>query len=332
MDIKPTKKNRWPKVVGSAVAAIVLVVVCIVLYIVWFLPNIPVRDIRVESSPERIERGKYLANHVMLCMDCHSTRDWSKFSGPMVAGTEGRGGEVFDEKMGFPGHFMSPNITPFNLKDWTDAEIYRTITSGVSKDGHPLFSIMPYPAYGTLDTEDIFCVIAYIRSLPTIDYVAVRSNPTFPMNVILHLIPGKAVPQPRPPSSDTLAYGEYMVRASGCIECHTPAEHGQIVKKLAFSGGREFQMPDGSLLVSSNITPDQETGIGKWTKEAFIFRFRTYDLSTFNPPVIHQGEMQSIMPWTMYAGMDTTDLTAIYRYLHNLKPVNNKVAKTKPAI
>ena len=319
-------------ILGSVVAALVLIVICIVMYIVWFLPNIPVRDLKVESTPARIERGKYLANHVMVCMDCHSTRDWSTFSGPMITGTEGKGGEIFDEKLGFPGHFMSPNITPFHLKDWTDAEIYRAITSGVSKDGHPLFPIMPYPAYGTLDTEDIYSVIAYIRSIPSIDYTPTRSVPTFPMNVILHLMPAKANLQDRPQATDTVKYGEYLVRASGCIECHTPAEHGQIVKALAFTGGREFQMPDGSLLESSNITPDEETGIGKWTKEAFIFRFKTYDLSTFKPPLLQKGEMQSIMPWTMYAGMDSTDLTAIYRYLHSLKPVKNKVAKTKPAV
>jgi hypothetical protein len=324
------KKKKWPMILGGVVAALVLIVFGIVMYIVWFLPNIPLKEINVESTPVRIERGKYLASHVMVCMDCHSTRDWSKFSGPMVPGTEGKGGEVFDEKLGFPGHFRSPNITPFHLLDWTDADIYRAITSGVSKDGHPLFPIMPYPAYGTLDTEDIYSVIAYLRSLPAIENTPARSNPTFPMNVILHLIPGKAVPQARPPASDTLNYGEYLVRASGCIECHTPAEHGQIVKSLSFTGGREFQMPDGSLLVSPNITPDVETGIGKWSKEAFIFRFKTYDLATFKPPVLHQGEMQSIMPWTMYAGMDTTDLTAIYKYLHSLKPVSNKIARTKP--
>lgn len=326
------KQKKWPKILGGAVVALVLILVCIVLYIVWFLPSIPVRDIKVESTQSRVERGKYLANHVMVCMDCHSTRDWSKFSGPMVPGTEGKGGEIFDQKMGFPGHFMSPNITPFNLKEWTDAEIYRAITSGVSKDGRPLFPIMPYPAYGKLDTEDIFSVIAYIRSLAPIEYSATRSNPTFPMNVILHLIPEKADPQPKPPVSDTLKYGEYLVQASGCIECHTPAEHGQIVPALAFTGGREFQMPDGNLLVSSNITPDVETGIGKWTREAFIFRFKTYDLSAYNPPVVHQGELQSIMPWTMYAGMDSTDLTAIYVYLRSLKPVKNHVGKIMPSL
>jgi mono/diheme cytochrome c family protein len=319
-------------ILGGIVAAIVLIFAGAILYVVWFLPNIPLKEVRVESTPAKIERGKYLANHVMVCMDCHSTRDWTKFSGPMVAGTEGKGGEVFDQKMGFPGHFQSPNITPFNLKDWTDAEIYRAITSGVSRDGHPLFPIMPYPLYSTLDDEDIYSVIAYIRSIPSIDYTPDRSTPTFPMSVILHMIPDVAKPQPRPPVSDTVRYGEYLVRASGCIECHTPAEHGQIVKELAFTGGREFQMPDGSLLTSSNITPDPETGLGKWTREAFIFRFKAYDLATFTPPLINKGEMQSIMPWTMYAGMDTTDLVAIYRYLHSLKPAKNNIIKKKAGI
>ncbi|MDP1621255.1 MAG: hypothetical protein Q8M08_02845 [Bacteroidales bacterium] len=324
------KKRKWPMILGGVGVALAVIILGIILYLVWFLPNVPLKELSVESTPARIERGKYLANHVMVCMDCHSTRDWSKFSGPMVAGTEGKGGEIFDQKMGFPGHFESPNITPFNLKDWTDAEIYRAITSGVSKDGHPLFPIMPYMAYGTLETEDIYSVIAYIRNIPSLENTVPRSNPTFPMNIILHLMPAKDNPQVSPPVTDSLAYGEYLARAAGCIECHTPAEHGQIIKSLAYTGGREFQMPDGSLLVSSNITPDEETGIGRWTEETFIFRFKTYDLATFEPQALHKGQVQSIMPWTMYAGMDTTDLTAIYKYLHSLKPVNNKVMKSKP--
>jgi hypothetical protein len=326
------KKKKWPLILGGIAAALVLIVVGVVMYIVWFLPKIPLKDIRVELTPARIERGRYLANHVAVCMDCHSTRDWTRFSGPMVPGTEGSGGEIFDQKLGFPGSFHSTNITPFHLKDWTDAEIYRAVTSGVSKDGHPLFPIMPYPAFGTLDTEDIFSMIAYIRSLQPVENAPQRSEPTFPMNIILHIIPKKAQPGTRPPASDTVAYGEYLARAASCVECHTPAEHGQIVQSMAYTGGREFQMPDGSLLLSANITPDPETGIGKWTKEAFIFRFKTYDLATYNPPVLQQGEMQTIMPWTMYAGMDTTDLVAIYKYLHSLKPVRNKIVKTKPGI
>jgi len=326
------KKKRWARIIPGIIIAVAVIIACVIFYIVLFLPDIPVREIRVASTPERVERGRYLANHVMVCIDCHSTRDWTKFSGPVIPGSEGKGGEIFNEKEGFPGQYLSQNITPFMLKDWTDGEIYRAITSGISRDGHPMFPIMPYPAYGTLDTEDIYSVIAYIRGLPSIEYKPSRSSPSFPMNVILHLIPSKAKPQAKPPLSDTIRYGEYMVRSSGCIECHTPAEHGQIVKSQAFSGGREFRMADGSLLVSANITPDTGTGIGKWTKEAFIFRFKSYSPGTFSPPVLQTGEMQTIMPWTMYAGMDTTDLTAIYRYLHSLAPAVKKVVKTRPAM
>lgn len=319
------KKRNWAKITGIILGSFVVIAASIIFYIVWFMPDIPAPVIQAGSSPERIARGKYLANHVTVCMDCHSTRDWSRFSGPLVPGTEGKGGEIFDEKMGFPGHFRSPNITPFNLGNWSDGEIYRAITSGVNKDGIPLFPIMPYHAYGTLDTEDILSIIAYIRSIPPINNTPPRSTPTFPMNIILHLMPAMPSPGQRPAPGDTVSTGEYLVRASGCIECHTPAEHGQIVKSKAFTGGREFQMPDGSLLMSANITPDPETGIGKMNRDAFLFRFKSYDPATYNAPVLKPGERQSIMPWTMYAGMDSTDLKAIYAYLFSLKPVNHKV-------
>lgn len=322
------KRNRWPRILGGAIVLVLVVALATVFYIVWFLPDIGLKEISADPTPERLARGKYLAEHVTVCVDCHSTRDWSRFSGPMVPGTEGKGGEIFDEKMGFPGKYRSPNITPFALKDWTDAEIYRAITSGVSRDGHPLFPIMPYPAYGKLDTEDILSIIAYVRSLPPLDNIVERSEPTFPMNVVLHLMPSEAIPQPVPPRSDSVAYGGYVALAAGCVECHTPAEHGQIVKELAYSGGREFQMPDGRGLVSSNLTPDPETGLGKWSREAFLFRFKNYDSTRYSAPVLKPGELQSIMPWTMYAGMDSTDLSALYAYLHSLPPVVNKLAKT----
>jgi hypothetical protein len=332
METTKKKKKIWPKILGGFVALLVLFVVGVILYLRYALPAIPLQEVTVQSTPERIARGAYLANHVMVCMDCHSTRAWDKFSGPLVAGTNGKGGEVFDQKMGFPGSFSSPNITPFNLKGWTDAEIYRAITSGVNKAGKALFPIMPYPYYGTLDTEDTYSVIAYIRSISPIESNPPASNPAFPMNLIVNTIPKPAAPITRPEISDTLNYGKYLVKASGCVECHTPAEHGQIVKNLSFSGGRDFQMPDGTILDSPNITPDAETGIGKWSAAAFIARFKAYDPSTYNPPVLQKGEMQSIMPWTMYAGMDTTDLRAVYKYLHSLPPVVNKVNKTKPLL
>lgn len=325
-------KKVWFKILTGAFIFLVIAIIAVVLYLKYALPSIPLEEVKVQSTPEMVARGEYLANHVTVCIDCHSTRDWSRFSGPITPGTLGKGGEIFDQKLGFPGSFASPNITPFHLNTWSDAEIFRAITTGVSKDGRALFPIMPYDYYGKLDKSDILAIIAYIRTLQPVESNPPASNPAFPMSLILNTLPQKANFSAMPTRTDTIAYGDYLIRAAGCVVCHTPAEHGQIVEKLSFSGGREFQMPDGTELVSPNITPDMETGIGKWSREAFIFRFKSFDLSHYTPPVLSKGEMQSIMPWTMYAGMDTTDLTAIYRYLHNLKPISNPIAKTRPVL
>ena len=72
----------------------------------------PAPDIQVAGTPEQFARGRYLANHVTVCIDCHSTRDWEHFAAPPVPGTEGKGGEVFREEVGFPGTLVAPNITP----------------------------------------------------------------------------------------------------------------------------------------------------------------------------------------------------------------------------
>lgn len=57
----------------------------------------PAKDIHIEATPERLERGKYLATVAANCIDCHSKRDVSKYSMPVIAGTEGMGGEMFDK-------------------------------------------------------------------------------------------------------------------------------------------------------------------------------------------------------------------------------------------
>ena len=138
------KKHLFLKILAGIVILIVVVVFAVIMYIMNFLPNIKVPDIKVEITKERIEHGKYLAFHVTACMDCHSTRDWTKFTGPMIPGTEGKGGEKFDKTMGFPGIFYSSNLTPYNLSKWSDGEIFRAITCGVGKGDRPLFPVMPY--------------------------------------------------------------------------------------------------------------------------------------------------------------------------------------------
>lgn len=312
------------KVLLTILIVVIVVVAAVASYVKFALPDVgPAPDLHIAITPERVQHGEYLANHVTLCMDCHSTRDWKKFSGPMIPGTNGKGGELFDEKVGFPGTFYSKNITPANLKDWTDGEIFRTITTGVDKFGNALFPVMPYHYYGRMDKEDIYDIIAYIRSLPPLQNQTPEHTLDFPMNFILNTIPEKASLTDKPSKSDTIQYGAYLVNAAACMECHTQVKKGQVIPELAFSGGRMFEMPNGKAY-SANITSDKATGIGGWTAEQFVQRFKAY-ADPANEPEIDAKEVNTIMPWTMFAGMDTSDLRSIYSYLQTTKPINHKV-------
>lgn len=320
------------KVVGVLLAVLVLVAIGGMVYITKALPNIAApADMKVEMTPQQIERGAYLANHVSVCMDCHSTRDWSKVSGPLVPGTLGKGGEHFGPEMGFPGDFYARNLTPFHLKDWTDGEIYRAITSGVSKDGHPFFPVMPYGHYGKMATEDVKAIIAYLRTLPPVESQQPASEAEFPMSIILHTIPTGAKPMPLPDANDP-RYGEYLTNAAACMECHTKQEKGKVTGQ-PFAGGFEFKFPNGGIVRSANITPDEKTGIGAWDKATFIRTFKQFADSSYVPlPADPTGEKyQTTMPWTMYGGMSEHDLGAIYDYLHAQPAVVNEVEFWTPA-
>lgn len=314
------------KIIFFVLAIVVLSVIGVLGYVKLALPAVgDAPDIKITTNAERVKHGEYLANHVAVCMDCHSTRDWTIFTAPPLAGTLGKGGEYFGPEMGFPGKYYARNITPASLKDWTDGEIFRAITTGVSKDGKALFPVMPYTSYRKMDKEDVMDIIAYLRQLPAIENKIPEASTDFPMNFILNTIPVEPDFTSRPLASDPTKYGAYLVNMAACMECHTQVEKGQPIPELAFAGGREFPMPTGSLH-SANITPDLETGIGNWTETQFVSRFKVF-ADTAKLTKVKPAEMNTIMPWGMYAGMDTTDLKAIYAYLKSIKPIKNTVVK-----
>ena len=321
------KTKIW-KIIAAIVAGLVLAVVGLLIYVKAFLPNVgDAPEIKITATPDMIKRGEYLANHVMVCIDCHSPREWNKFAGPLKEGSEGAGGDVFDQNMGFPGTFTAKNITPANLGTWTDGEIFRAITTGVNKDGEAFFPVMPYKNYGKLDEEDIKAVIAYIRTLPAIQNNIEKSKADFPFNFILNTIPSEANLTKRPSPDHVVEYGEYLTTAAACADCHTNQVKGKIVGGL-FGGGMEFKFVNGKILRSPNLTP-HPSGLGSWTKEAFIKRFKQYADSSFVVPHVDmaKGEFQTVMPWIMYGGMTEEDLGAIYEYLRSITPVDNKVEK-----
>jgi mono/diheme cytochrome c family protein len=320
--------GKFLKYFAILIGVVIVIAVGAVLYILYgkSMPEAP--DIKVELTDERIERGEYLAHHVSMCIDCHSERDYSKFSGPVKPGTEGKGGEPFDKKRGLPGDFYAANLTPYHLGDWTDGEIYRAISMGVSKDGRPLFPIMPYHSYGKMSEEDVYSIIAYLRTLDPIKNGVPPAQVEFPMSAIMKIMPHEANHQEIPPKSDLVAYGRYVSNAAACADCHTPMEEGRPIKEMVYAGGMELITENGYIMKTANITPDKKTGIGSWTKEMFVQRFKMYADSSFNLDM-SAGHRVTGMPWVEYAGMTEEDLGAIYEYLMNdVKPIENAVITT----
>jgi mono/diheme cytochrome c family protein len=236
------------------------------------------------------------------------------------------GGERLGEEMGFPGTFYPKNITPAGIGNWTDGELLRMITSGVNKKGRAVFPLMPYPHYNNLSQEDVYSIIAYIRTLKPIQNPVQESSVNFPLNFILRTIPAEYQPKPAPDRSNSVKYGEYLVTVAACSDCHTMAEKGEPVKGMYLAGGFEFKLPNGTLH-SANITPDPATGIGGWSKEFFIKRFKFYSSESARTIAPDPSGFNTIMPWTMFAGMSEQDLGSIYDYLRTVPPVSHKVEK-----
>ena len=317
------------KVMLGLLGLVVLLVLAGGTYVKLALPDVgEAPQLVIKSTTERLERGKYLANHVTVCMDCHSTRDWTLYAAPMSPKGIGAGGEKFDQKMGFPGAFYAPNITPSAIKNWTDGELFRAITTGVSKDGRALFPLMAAHRFGKMDKEDIKAIITYIRSLQPVDHVVPASEPDFPVNFLVNTMPKKASFTTIPKENDTIKYGGYLANAAGCVDCHSKMDKGSIITGTEFGGGMEFKFPEG-IVRSPNITADEQTGIGSLTKDAFVQRFKTFVTPGYQSPKVNGG-MNTPMPWTMYGGMKETDLAAIYTYLRTVKTLSNQVVRFEP--
>lgn len=315
------------KVIGILLGIVLLLVVGAGTYVKVAMPDTgPAEKITITPTQERIENGRYLANHVTVCMDCHSTRDWSRFAAPMSQVGIGAGGEVFNQQMGFPGTFYAPNITPHKLKDWTDGEILKAITTGVNRDGKALFPLMASHRFGRMNREDIYDIIAYIRTLKPVANQIPASQADFPVNFLINTMPKKADFQEKPAEKEIVKYGGYLVNAAGCVDCHSKTDKGSIIEGTEFGGGMEFKQPAG-IVRSPNITFDKATGLGNWTKESFVNRFKAYGQPGHVSAKLNHGELNTPMPWTMYAGMKENDLSAIYAYLKSLKPISNRVER-----
>jgi cytochrome c2 len=299
-------------------------------YIYGMLPRQrPPPDLRVAATPDLVARGGYLVNHVLLCNDCHSERDWTLYSGPAKPPL-GAGRPCMDRNSkavginfgmaGFPGRLCIRNITPdaeTGIGSWTDGEIARAIREGVSRDGEALFPIMPWFMYTEMADEDVAAVIAYLRQQPPVKSFRPDRQLDFPLNIVFRFYPRPLDgPVAAPPRSDTVAYGRYLSRIARCEFCHTVREsRGKLEpsRERLMSGGVPFVMGTRTQY-SMNLTP-HPSGIGSWTREMFFERFRRH-----TAPFPVTEEENSEMDWVAFSGMDDADLGAIWDYLQSLPP------------
>jgi len=294
------------------------------LYLWIVIPDVgPAPNIIVDRAPPRLARGRYLVENVAACLDCHSQRDWTLFGAPRIRGTDGHGGDRFE---GAFGVIYAPNITPAGIGDWTDGEIYRAVTSGLDREDRPLFPLMPYADFGRMDTDDVYAMVAYLRTLKPIEATVAEPALSFAVSLYVRTLPRPAAPQRRPLPDAELFHGRYLANAGLCDLCHTPRAHGTPISEKRLAGGFALPVPGGGWVRSTNITPDEETGIGRWTRAGFVARFKRFAGPGAVRRKLADGEPNTVMPWFAYAGMTEADLGAIYAYLRTVRPVKNAVA------
>jgi mono/diheme cytochrome c family protein len=279
----------------------------------------PAEEITIQRTPERVARGSYLANHVMACFGCHSPLDANTHMPlPNMTGAGGRG---FTRDEGLPGNIFSTNLTPdpeTGLGTWTDGEILRAMREGVSKDGHALFPIMPYPNYRGMSDADAQAIVAYLRTLAPVKNAITPRQLDFPVSMIVNVIPkpveGPVAPPPTA-KENAVGRGAYVAKMASCIECHTPQTPQGPDKSKLFAGGYPFVV-DGHTFWMPNLTSDKETGLGGFTDRQVEDAIRYGQCP-------NGGMLSPVMPWPIYNGMNQEDMGALIAFLRTLPPIKS---------
>ncbi|MGD2116554.1 MAG: diheme cytochrome c-553 [Acidobacteriota bacterium] len=153
-------------------------------------------------------------------------------------------------------------------------------------------------------------------------------------------------------TGDAIARGRYLVTVGGCNDCHTPwvlGEDGHPApdrSRMLSGHPQNLEMPPApaaagpwiwsgaatntafagpwGVSFATNLTPDENTGIGVWDEEIFVDAMRTGR---------HWGQSRPIlppMPWQNLAAMTDEDLAAMFAYLRSIPPIENRVPEPLP--
>ena len=263
------------KILGGLLLLLVLVVGGFAAFIqIDGIPSYPTHKVnmQVEVTPERVARGKTIAN--MLCSECHLDSKTGRLTGHQLPDLPKEFGAAF-----------SKNLThdkDVGIGSWTDGEIAFMLRTGINRKGK--YTPPWMPKLPRIDDEEIASIIAFLRSddsLVMADPTPDReSEPTFLVKFLTHVafkpFEYPTAPIKAPDTTDKVAFGRYLaLDAFDCFACHSgdfkKMNDREPAKSFRFFGGGNG-MPDlsGKVINTANLTPDPETGIGKWTEDQFV--------------------------------------------------------------
>jgi mono/diheme cytochrome c family protein len=269
-----------------------------------------------------IERGAYVFD-AADCAGCHTD---VKNNGKRLAG-----GRALATPFGI---FYSPNITPdkeTGIGDWSYEDFHRALREGISEHGRYYFPVFPYPSFTGMSDGDIADLWAYLQAQEPVNQRNKPHDVGFPFSLRKLQIVWRALfftegpLQPVPGKDAAWNRGNYLANAvAHCGECHTPRNSlGGLEQSRAYSGNP--QGPDN--LKVPNITPDPETGIGKWSIAEITDLLKTGQTPSFDFVGSAMGE---VVKGT--SKLTDADREAIAAYLKSLPPISTpKPAKAAKA-
>lgn len=269
-----------------------------------------------------VRRGEYLFS-AAGCAGCHTD---IKNRGPVGAG----GREL---KTPF-GVFYGPNITSdpdHGIGRWSDADFIRALRHGVSPRGAHYYPVFPFTSFTKISDDDMRDLKAFLFSLPPSPTPNRAHDIRFPFNFrfaqyfwkLLFFDRGAFVDDAGRPAA--VNRGAYLVTALGhCGECHTPRNlMGASDRGLAFAGTRNG--PEGSNV--PNITPDPETGIGRWSTGDLAELLK----SGMTPDGDFVGGSMAEVVRETTSKLSENDRKAMVAYLRALPPIQNDLrGKSSP--
>lgn len=252
-----------------------------------------------------VERGEYLVRGPAACGNCHTPMTPT---GPDM-GNE-FGGFMVEKNPAFEA--WAVNITPGSrVATWTDDELAKAIREGIRPDGTVIGPPMPIGLYRGLSDDDLYSIVAFLRTVPASD----NATPFSTYNIPLPPAYGPPIESVTAPKRGvTVEYGAYLAGpVAHCVECHTPfGDKGPMLDTHLGAGGFEFHGPWGTS-VAPNIT-SHEDGLADYSDDdlkAMITKGTRPEGEAMLPP----------MGYPYYATMTSDDLDAIILYLRQMPPL-----------